>query len=88
VCSGSTVILFSSSVCQRGSDETSAHFMDCATNYLCLFQYSSLLSDGGASEDEGFNSLNSPFATLQKHSSLSKDDPDDERPFHRMHRLR
>jgi len=62
--------------------------MDRANNYLHFFWYSNLLSDGGASEDEGFNSLSSPFATLQKHSSLGKDDPDDERPFHRMHRLR
>ncbi|XP_066997071.2 uncharacterized protein Nuak [Anabrus simplex] len=42
---------------------------------------SSLLSD--ASEDEGFNS---PFATLQRHSSLGRDD-DDDKSFH-MHRLR
>ena len=62
--------------------------MDWANNYLDLFWYSSLLSDGGASEDEGFNSLGSPFATLQKHSSVGKDDADDERPFYRMHRLR
>ncbi|XP_021925658.1 uncharacterized protein LOC110832713 isoform X2 [Zootermopsis nevadensis] len=48
----------------------------------------SLLSDSGASEDEGFNNLNSPFVSLQRHSSLGNDDLDDERPFHHMHRLR
>jgi hypothetical protein len=55
---------------------------------VTFFCYSSLLSDSGASEDEGFNSLSGPFATLQRHSSLGKDDPDDERSFHHMHRLR
>ncbi|KAJ4439660.1 hypothetical protein ANN_07788 [Periplaneta americana] len=49
---------------------------------------SGLLSDSGASEDEGFNSLNSPFATLHRHNSLGKDEADDDRPFHHMHRLR
>ncbi|CAG2055557.1 unnamed protein product, partial [Timema podura] len=51
---------------------------------------SSLLSESGASEDEGFNSISSPFATLQRHSSLTRDsdNPDDEKPLHHMHRLR
>ncbi|XP_049815446.1 serine/threonine-protein kinase par-1-like isoform X1 [Schistocerca nitens] len=48
---------------------------------------SGLLSD--ASEDEGFNS---PFATLQRHSSLSRDKepetPEEEKGAFHMHRLR
>nr|CAD7193604.1 unnamed protein product [Timema douglasi] len=51
---------------------------------------SSLLSESGASEDEVFNSISSPFATLQRHSSLTRDsdNPDDDKPLHHMHRLR
>lgn len=46
---------------------------------------SSLLSD--ASEDEGFNS---PFATLQRHSSFNMDPetPEEEKGAFHMHRLR
>jgi hypothetical protein len=51
------------------------------------FSCSSLLSDS-ASEDENFNNFSTPFATLQRHSSLGKDDADDDSPFHHMHRLR
>jgi hypothetical protein len=67
------------------------YFIQGTSNYLddsYIFCYSSLLSDSGASEDEGFNSLSSPFATLQRHSSLGKDEPDDDRSFRHMHRLR
>ncbi|XP_063218009.1 serine/threonine-protein kinase par-1 isoform X2 [Bacillus rossius redtenbacheri] len=42
---------------------------------------SSLLGDSGASEDEGFNSA---FGTLHRHG----DNPDEDRPFTHMHRLR
>lgn len=49
-----------------------------------LKKMGSLLSD---SDDEGFNS---PYVTLQRHSSVGRegDSLDDDRPFHRMHKLR